>query len=417
MDRSLPYVCIITSARLFEVSIGGEGRFTKLLSKWLVSHGYGVAVMGSTYMGVKSKNVAGDLPEKDPNDEQTKVKVLNPPYLVYALSRLFISARAIFEIIRLRKENHYQAFVIHAQDTGYSGLAAVVSGKLLGVPVVVSSHGIRHRTLATRLDGRLNRLLLRLEIRLDEFTAKNSTYLIAVSPYIKEYFEKVLGRSKRKTRVTIAEIPIPVDTSLFKYSSSDRIRIRHEFSIDDDAIVFAFIGRLVRTKNLGSLIAAFSRVYKKFGPQVTLLIVGTGDQEDTLKELVNHHGIGKRVIFTGLRTDSATILSAIDIFVLPSLTEGLSTALLEAMAARRAVICSDIPGNVYVVQDRETGLLIDPFNIQSISNAMILLAENAALRDKLATAAQHQLSKFGIEEIFNRIVQVYYQALVTRNKH
>jgi glycosyltransferase involved in cell wall biosynthesis len=122
--------------------------------------------------------------------------------------------------------------------------------------------------------------------------------------------------------------------SSFKFSSENRIKIRVEYSISDDSVLVGFVGRFAAVKNLISLLEAFSDVSNEF-PAVYLLLVGTGAQENDLKDLARARGIQSKVIFAGLRADVGKILSALDIFVLPSFTEGLSTSLLEAMSVAR----------------------------------------------------------------------------------
>lgn len=392
------------------MSIGGEGRFTRLLAYWLDSNGHDVTVLGTKYFGTVSKTVESTNSGVDLYPIETspnKPRISNPPYIVYSLSRLLISFRLILEIIKIWRKYRDNGFLIHAQDTGYAGLAAAISGKLLKVPVIITSHGIRHITLAVQRQGKLNRLVVRLEAKLDTYTAKNATVLIAVSPYIKAFFERNIGKSSAINKPLIVNIPPPIDTRQFRFNPKGRIQIRQEFSIRHEVIVFGYIGRLVKSKNLTSLISAFSNMRKRYGSGIMLLIVGTGDQEIPLREQTRTENLGKNVIFTGLRSDIVQILSAIDVFVLPSLTEGLSTALLEAMATGRVVICSNIPGNAYLVEDGETGLLFNKFGTESISDAMKLTIESSEIRERLSRKAMLAVRKFDKELIFERILRLY----------
>jgi glycosyltransferase involved in cell wall biosynthesis len=415
------HVCIITSARLFDFSIGGEGKFTNELSNWLSFQQYHVSVLASTFTGVRSITISR---KSNDNNEKTAIKELNwhsnkrviyPPYLIYALSRLAISIQAVWRIIRIHRKDTIS--IIHAQDTGYSGLASVISGKILRVPVIVSSHGVRHKTLGTQLNGRWSKWLLKLEYKLDKFTCENATAIIVVNPYIKKYFEDMLYTSDqaRSAPCIIEHIPIPVDITRFSFSQESREIIRKEFGILDHKVVIGFIGRLVAAKNIDTLIRAFSEIAENH-PNAFLLIVGSGDREEDLKRLADSIGVRSKVIFTGSRSDVNRILSALDIFVLPSYSEGLSASLLEAMASGRAIIGSDIEGNSVLIQHSESGLLFDPSKQRQLEDALSLLLEDYKLREKLGSSAMSIALKYDTDAVFPKIEKYYHNILSMFNQ-
>ena len=113
--------------------------------------------------------------------------------------------------------------MIHAQDTGYSGLAAVLSGKLLRIPVILSSHGIRHKTIEPNIHGRFKKVIIKFEYNLDIFTVRNADSMMAVNPSIKNYFEQIISK-KRK----IDFIPVPIKLKDFEFSEVNRDLIRKE---------------------------------------------------------------------------------------------------------------------------------------------------------------------------------------------
>jgi glycosyltransferase involved in cell wall biosynthesis len=400
------HICLITSARLFEIQYGGEGRFTRSLGRWLVSREYYVTLIGSSFAGVKAKELTFDTykAEHRLHSSKGKPKVLYPPFFVYVASRLVISFQALIKILRIHRG--YKIAIIHAQDTGYSGLAAILSGKILRVPVVISSHGIRHLTIASQNKGAFNRMLIKLEYKLDKFCVRNADGLIVVNPFIGKYYQDRVPQSFSK----IQFIPIPIKISTFEFNSQHRTEIRNELRISADSIVVGFIGRLVGVKNLISLLSASSEVLDKF-PTMYLLLVGTGIQEQNLKNLVISKGLQDKVIFTGSRADVNKILSALDIFVLPSFTEGLSTSLLEAMASGRAVICSDIPANTQLVNDGENGIIVNPNKHEEIREALVLLATSNELRTRLGQAAIETARKYDEDNIFP-LVEKYYRSLI-----
>jgi len=331
------------------------------------------------------------------------IRTLNPPYLVYALSRMVMSLLWVVKIFSINLR--YPITLIHAQDTGYSGLAAVISGKILRIPVIISSHGIRHRSLENIIHGKLKKLFLRLEYTLDLFTIKNATRILVDNSAIKDYFQKITLKEN------IEFIPIPIKLRNFQFSQQNRDKIREEFGIDKQSIVIGFVGRFSPEKNLNTLLISFANLVKQ-EPSIMLILVGTGPLYSQLETQVNSTGIKENVIFTGVRYDVANILSSLDIFVLPSYTEGLSTSLLEAMSCGCAVVCSNIPGNRELVTHDIEGLLVDPNKPDELKTAMLLLSKDDQLRSRLISKARIRTNQYDEDVIFSRILQ-YYEILGT----
>jgi glycosyltransferase involved in cell wall biosynthesis len=394
------HICLLTSGRIFELAFGGEERFTLSLAEWLASRGRDVTLMGSGFVSIKEKRLS-KFDKKDVNEEitneQTRIRVLNPPYIFYALSRLVMTTLWIAKILIVHHELPIQ--VLHAQDTGYSGLAAVIAGKLLKIPVIISSHGIRHKTLESTIQGLFKKVLLRAEYNLDYFTINRANRIIVVNPSIKTYFQK-------KTSKNIDVIPIPIKSKNFAFSAINRASIRKELGIEDNAIVIGFVGRFSPEKNLFTLLVSFVKAAARC-PLLKLVLVGTGPQEAHLREYVSNNSIVERVLFCGIRYDVNKILSSFDIFVLPSLVEGLSTAILEAMTCERAIICSDIPANRDFLTHNHDAILVNPLDANEIKKAIILLCNDNSLRLKLGHNARLNAEKYDESKIFPRILDTY----------
>ena len=224
----------------------GEERFTVSLGNWLVRRTYDVTVMGSGFASVKAKRLSKfAVKEEDKKiiiKKQEKFKTLYPPYLIWLLSRLVLSLLWIIKILSINIKSPIT--LIHAQDTGYSGLAAVLSGKLLRIPVILSSHGIRHKTLEPNIHGRFKKAFIKFEYSLDIFTVRNADSMIAVNPSIKNYFEQITSKKN------IDFIPVPIKLKDFEFSEVNRDLIRKELEIDKKIIVIGFVGRFSSEKNL-----------------------------------------------------------------------------------------------------------------------------------------------------------------------
>jgi len=401
--KNMYHICLLTSGRIFE-ALYGESRFTLNLGKWLVKNNQNVILMGSGFTGIKTKQLSKFQSEQQTIKNKKNPRVIYPPYIIYMFSRLLFSFLWLIKILSLNKNKSIK--LIHAQDTGYSGLAAVFAGKILGIPVVISSHGIRHKTLEKKYTGKLSKILLKFEHNLDIFTIKKCTSLIAINPIIKKYYEKIVSKK-------IEIIPIPINSQNFVFSDTNREKIRKELGVDQRAIVIGYVGRFVPDKNILALLHAFARA-EKTNSLLKLVLVGSGIQESKLKEEVSNKGIQDRVIFCGVRNDVGQILSCFDIFVLPSYVEGLSTALLEAMTAGRAIICSNIPANLELVKDKHEGLLVNPNNPEELKEAIQLLSNNESLRIKLGNNAKKRASQYDEDLIFPKILE-QYNSLVKSN--
>jgi glycosyltransferase involved in cell wall biosynthesis len=400
------HICLLTSARVFEIAYSGEGRFTMSLGNWLTRQHLDVTLMGSGFASVKAKRLSKSTVEEDTR-KQKKIKTIYPPYSIYALSRLVMSLLWICKILLLNIKSPIT--LIHAQDTGYAGLSAILSGKILGIPVILSSHGTRHKSLESIIQGRFRKVLLKIEYSLDIFTIKNANRIIVANSSIKNYFEQIIPKK------IIDFIPIPIKLKNFEFSEVNRDLIRNELQIEDSKTkVIGFVGRFSAEKNLLTLLISFANVAQD-DPLIKLVLVGTGSLESQLREYVSKRNIEDKVIFCGVRYDIGRILSSFDIFVLPSYTEGLSTALLEAMASGRAIICSDIPANHELVAHNQEALLVNPYNSEELKQAIQLLSNNDSLRLKLGYNAKNRASQYDEDIVFPKILQ-YYQTSFTGKK-
>lgn len=147
-----------------------------------------------------------------------------------------------------------------------------------------------------------------------------------------------------------------------------------------------FVGRLVPVKNLACLIRALARIEPARRPWIAL--AGTGPLADPLMQLATERGVASDVRFLGERADATQLMQAADFLVLPSRMEGLSNALLEAMAARCPVIASAVGGSAELIHHDATGLLFPDDDDAGLAG-QILRLQDPALRSRLSAAARH----------------------------
>jgi glycosyltransferase involved in cell wall biosynthesis len=171
--------------------------------------------------------------------------------------------------------------------------------------------------------------------------------------------------------------------------------------------VIAAIGRLDHVKGHQVLIEAIKGSESQGHPS-KLVIVGNGPLRHDLETRVRSLGLEKLVWFMGARNDIPEILSAVDIFVLPSLSEGLSITLLEAMAAGKAVIATNVGGNPEVIADGIDGLLVPQGSPGDLAQRLMELTADGDKREALGRAAAEKVSQFFPQERFVREMEGVY---------
>ena len=167
------------------------------------------------------------------------------------------------------------------------------------------------------------------------------------------------------------------------------------------------IAELTRNKDLPSLIEA-AKLLKEVGKDFHLFIIGGGELEQTLKQQIAENKLEDCVHLVGFVADAYRYDKAFDIFTLTSVKEGLPTVLLEAGQASVPVVATDIPGNRDIIEDGETGLLVQPKNPGDISEKLGTLMEHPGERSLLADALYRKVtSKFSIEKMVEETKKLY----------
>jgi glycosyltransferase involved in cell wall biosynthesis len=190
-----------------------------------------------------------------------------------------------------------------------------------------------------------------------------------------------------------------------------RGRTRAELGILDDERVVTVVGSLYAVKGHRYLLEAAPRILRAC-PSTVFLIAGRGDLDAALREQARSLGIESRVRFLGLRQDVPALLAIGDVFVQPSLSEGLSIAILEAMAAARAVVTTRVGGNPELVVDGQTGLLVEPADAGALAAAVTrVLADPPEARRLGDNGLARVQSRFTIEAMVREYEVVYDEAL------
>jgi len=237
-------------------------------------------------------------------------------------------------------------------------------------------------------------LLKRVLLIFEKIAYKNADIVVFLSEGEKEQFEKKLGFLPKRFEI------IPTGVQIHGVSAEGDKRIREEFGLGAD-ITLTTVGRLIGVKGIDILIQALEGV----GGEFRVLIVGDGPERERLERLAETSEMADKIIFTGWRDDIPEILGATDIFVLASHSEGLPVALLEAMAAGKACIVTDIG---LPVKDREDAMVVRPGDVEELRNAIEELLENRELRQELGEEARKKAAhEFSWETAVEKYIKIF----------
>ncbi len=187
----------------------------------------------------------------------------------------------------------------------------------------------------------------------------------------------------------------------------DRQAKRKELDLPRVGPVIGVISRLEKVKGITYLLQAMPVIIKNF-PELVLFVVGEGSEMNSLQLESKMLGIEQNVIFAGVRYDIPEILQALDIYLLPSLSEGLPMGLLEAMAAGCPIIASNVGGIPSVVTNGETGMLVAVANVQDFTLALIYLLKNVTVRQKMSANMQLVFQRDYNAEKMSRMYSMLY---------
>lgn len=182
---------------------------------------------------------------------------------------------------------------------------------------------------------------------------------------------------------------------------------RHSYALRNPATI-AFVGRLHAQKGVDTLLRALKRVLITDSASWRLELAGRGPLEQSLRAMASQLGVDNHVEFLGQVEDVQSLLARSDLFILPSLAEGMSNALLEAMAEGLPCIATDIPGNRDVIEHRENGLLVHPGDEQGLAEAILLMGRDEAMREKLGNnAARTAQERYSLASVAAQYAALY----------
>lgn len=322
---------------------------------------------------------------------------LQPEFERLSVPLLALNARRFYDLKAMQAVRQYvkqqQIDVIHTHLTDADVVGRLV-GRSLNIPVLSTMHNMPHNYCRQRRD----------RYWLQRFTARSLVaHLVAVSPRIREMYISQWGIPAQRISAIYNSVRMEPFLAVAPGVPASRWHT---------GPIITNVARFNPQKAQHLLLAAAPLVLKQF-PQATFLLVGKGHLEQDLRRQVQALGLSQNVVFTGVRHDIADILAQTDVFVLPSLWEGLPLSAIEAMAAARAVLVTDVGGNSELVVSGQSGVVVPPNNVGALATGLLNVLADEPARLALGAAARQRVKLLFSTE---RFVQ-QHEALYTQLAH
>jgi glycosyltransferase involved in cell wall biosynthesis len=288
-------------------------------------------------------------------------------------------------------------YLIHSHLDGMN-FYACLAGLLTRRPVIATFHGMVGDWHSTSVKSRLKFAVIR----------KSATRVVAVSNYLKRELEQ----KWRFSSDHVIMIHNGVDFDAFD-TQPRRSSLRTELGVEPGTPLIGMVGNIRRPKGYQYFVEAARLVSDRMS-ECRFLIVGHGSGTllNELTDQIEALGLTDRVILTGFRDDVAQILAQLDIFMLSSLSEGLSIATIEAMGLGKPVVVTDSGGPGEIVRDGETGYLVPPADSRALADRAMELLRNHSLAERMGQAARADVRlRFSLEQSIRSYERLYRECM------
>lgn len=392
MKSSNAKVCVISP--LYHPSLGGLGRQAQLLTERLAEKGVRLFVIARRMKGMPQAVFSHDVKVYRAWSIKPYLHNFEEVTLVNILVSLTFSISCGFLLFRKRKD--YDIVHFHGASLPFFinlPLLKIMKKKVVA-KIASARLGIEPGSLKGRYYG-LGNLIIKLLRKADVFIATTG-----------EIEEGLLQENFPKPKIN--RIPNFVDFRLFSPASLDiKNKIKTKLEFGNAAVVTFSGGQFIPCKGLNFLIEAWRDVINVFS-DARLLLLGNGPTMEDMKKLAMTLGIADSVEFCGRVSQITDYLHATDVFVLPSLQEGMPNSLLEAMACGLPVVATRIGGVVDIVKDGENGILVEAGDSKSLARGIIRLLNDREFAGHIASNAFQTIKNFySLDSIAPKYVELY----------
>lgn len=332
--------------------------------------------------------------ENDRRFREAGAIVVRPPCWFRPINPLDIVP--FLYMVRLCRKEKFDLVATHTSKGGFLGRLAA---RLAGVPHIVHhAHGFSFNKV-------LSPAAHRFYVVLERLAARAGDLIISVNEEQRQMAIR-LGVDKPERICTVHN-----GIHLRHSAPIDRDAARRALGFQDSDLVVGAVGRLAPQKGFVYLIRALPRLLASL-PSARIVIAGDGPLEAELRLEAVRNGVAGLVDFLGFRSDIPAVLAAVDVVAQPSLWEGLSISLIEALAAGKPVVTTDIDGNREVIDDNVTGLLVPPAEPVALAEALRNLLTNPSLARALGDNARREASaRFSEQRMVDENLAAYDRVL------
>jgi glycosyltransferase involved in cell wall biosynthesis len=311
-----------------------------------------------------------------------------------SIHRLKVFAWALIVLLRKMLQGEVDVVHIHLAERGSVLRKSILV--LLAIafrkPILMHAHGCEFHTFHTKLPPGIKQVV--------NFILQQCTYLIALSESWKNYYITDCGLSVEQ--VVVLPNPVEIPESVPERTNSHK------------KIKIVSLGRIGKRKGTFDLLNAFAKLAPEQREKSELILAGIGALEEA-RSLAAKLNLEQHVTFAGWvePQQRGELLSEADVFVLPSYNEGLPMALLEAMSWGLPSITTPVGGIPEVITHKDTGLLVNPGDVQQLAEALESLIENESLRLDIGNAARQQVAPLDVKIYSRSLFKLYYSSLGT----
>ena len=338
---------------------------------------------------------------------RSELAAMNVAIETIPFRRLLSPVADIKTFLALLALNQSQKFDIVHTHMSKAALIGSMAAVRAGVPVVVNTaHNLGFVALPNRA--------LKLLFWAYDFLLFR-TFMDAVITVSKKVRERIV-QTRLLPSDRVFSVHNGMSTQKMTVSDGDAAARRAEFGVAPDEVLIVSVARLVWFKGLSTLISAIPLVLTKC-PGVRFVVAGGGPLQGELAKQAGDLGVGGRLVLAGERRDIPSILAAADIFVLPSVSEGLPISILEAMAAGKPVVATDVGGVAELVDHQRTGLIVPPGMPQALADALAQLALSPSLCLAMGSRGRQRIaSEFSAPHMAQRTAAIYHDCLVRKGR-
>ena len=372
---------------------GGAQKAMLQLARGLIDGGHAVTV-------VTMYDKVGIVPHYE---KQYGLRIVNlgmkRPGVRNPVRRAWTAARGLWRLFQMMRRGQYDVLQTFSH---YSNIIGPILGRAAGIRVRVSSQRMSLQGYARWL------------LRADRVVANSSFVdrMVSVSESTSRFCVEVEGIRPEK----LITIPNGIDLDAFQSARSKNpsVHLRKQIGVDPDSIVIITVARLHPQKGHRYLLNAVPAVVAQ-APKAVFVLVGDGQLRGEIEESVIKRGIDRYVRILGRRDDVPDLLHISDLFVLPSLWEGMPNAVLEAMAAGLPVVATRVDGTPEVVMHGVTGLLVPPGDAAGLADAIIRVLNDPDRRSSMGREGLRRVKEvFSTTQYVNGFTKLYYDLVQSK---